>query len=122
MRIRSEQMRSLEHSIQERHKREFVNRLRRDYPEATGSLDDQQLTERTEQGYANAQELEIFSTEDIYRFLTLQFLPEDVLKSPLTQSVLIRVLNNLNLSASKRLDFIEKNVAQRRAGRPRKPA
>lgn len=112
--IRSDQMQVLEHDIKQRHKEEFVQQLRQDYPERTVEMDEQQLQKLVEQGYENAEELEIFENQDIYRFISLNFLPKELFESAFIQSVIIRVLNNFDLSGTKRMDFIEHNIMNRK--------
>ncbi|NJO18624.1 MAG: hypothetical protein HC877_23725 [Thioploca sp.] len=99
--------------IQQSLKQKFIQQLRCDYPQQTTKTNPQKLELLVEQSYLNAQELEIFDEENIYRFISLQFLPKELLESPFIQSVLIRVLNNFNLSATKRLDFIEQQITAR---------
>ncbi|OQW92194.1 MAG: hypothetical protein BWK78_02415 [Thiotrichaceae bacterium IS1] len=111
--IHPEQMQSLERDIEQRHKEEFVQQLQQDYPVPTGKMDEQQLQELVVQGYENAKELEFFEKRDIYRFISLNFLPKELLDSPFVQSVLIRVLNNFNCSGTQRMDFIEHNIVHR---------
>ncbi len=111
--IREDQIRELEHSIEQRHRKEFVQQLRNDYPNRTKRMNDQQLWELVDKGYENATELELYEKKDKYRFISLRFMPKELLESPFIQSILIRVLNNFNLSGTKRLDFIYKHVANR---------
>ena len=93
--------------------REFEKRLRKDLPEQTLQMSDEQLAENVKLGHENAEELEITEKEEIYRFLKIGFLPKEFLEEDFTQSVLIRVLNNTNLSGAKRLDFIERQLVPR---------
>ena len=113
--IDPEQMDEITRGIEEHWKQEFAARLRHDQPTPTAHMSDEQLGEYVRQGYDNALELEVTQKEDIYRFLKLAFLPKELLESDFTQSVLIRVLNNLSLSGTKRLDFIEQHVVKRAA-------
>jgi len=109
--IHPEQMQSLKYDLEQRHKEEFVQQLQQDYPMPTMTMDNRQLQELVAQGYENAKELEIVEKRDIYRFISLNFLPKELLDSPFIQSVLIRVLNNFNWSG--RPDFIEHNISHR---------
>jgi hypothetical protein len=112
--IRNTQIEQLDRAIQTSWQREFKMRLREDLPNQTSRMNDEQLAEYVEQGFENAKELEIEEKEDIYRFLKLGFLPREIIESDFTQSIIIRVLNNLNLSSAKRLDFIEQQIVERK--------
>ena len=62
-------------------KQQFVQQLRCDYSQQTAEMNCQQLELLVKPGYLNAQELEIFDEEEIYRFISLQFLPKELLES-----------------------------------------
>jgi hypothetical protein len=111
--IRNEQMQALARSAEQQWRQEFAERLRHDFPDRTSQMEADQLIEYVAQGFENAHEPEITEREYIYRFLKLGFLPKELLESEYIQSVLIRILNNLNVSGAKRLDFIEQHVTSR---------
>ncbi len=92
---------------------EFAQALRINFKERTGEMTDQQLFDCIHKGYENACELEILKHYNVYRFIALSFLPAQILKSELLQAVIIRVLNNFDLSESQRLSFIYKHVVNR---------
>lgn len=114
IRIRDEQQRALAQGIEQLWKKEYADRLRLDFPQQTASILPEEMGKLIDNGWTNAMELEIREREDIYRFLKLQFLPKKLLESDFVQSVLIRVLNNMNLSGTKRLDFIEEQIIKPR--------
>ena len=112
--IRDEQKEELARTVEQRWKGEFARRLRRDFPDSAGKMDTHQLMALIDQGWANAKELEIAQKEDVYRFLKLHLLPKEMVESDFIQSILIRILNNLELSGTTRLDFIEQQVIGRK--------
>lgn len=115
--IRDEQKEELARTVEQRWKEEFAERLRLDFPDAAGEMDTHQLMPLIDQGWANAKELEISEKEDVYRFLKLHFLPKEMVESDFIQSTLIRILNNFDLSGTRRLDFIEQQVVERKVSR-----
>lgn len=94
-----------------------VARLRREHEDAVGSLGDDELQRLVDGDLEDARALEIRAPEDLYRFVAIRFWPRGSLDSPLSRAVVLRVLNNLDLPAAVRLDFIEKHVRDR-ARRP----
>lgn len=112
--IRDEQKGELALTVEQRWKEEFAERLKSDFRDSAGEMDTQQLRDVINQLWENAKELEITEKEDVYRFLKLNFLPKEMVESAFIQSVLIRLLNNFNLSGTKRLDFIEQQVIDRK--------
>lgn len=112
--IRDEQKEALARTVEQRWKEEFAGRLRRDSPDSAGEIDTHQLMTLIDKGWANAKELEIADKEDVYRFLKLHFLPKEMVESDFIQSILIRILNNFDLSGTMRLDFIEQQVIGRK--------
>jgi hypothetical protein len=112
--IRDEQQRVLAQGVEQLWKKEYADRLRVDFPQKTASILPEDFRAIIDDGWTNAMELEITEQEDIYRFLKLRFLPREILESDFIQSVLIRVLNNMNLSGTKRLDFVEEQVIKPR--------
>ena len=110
IRIRDEQQRELAKGVENLWKKDFRHRLSVEFPLQTAKLSPEDFRKVIDDGWTNAKELEITEREDIYRFLRLQFLPKEMLESDFVQSVLIRVLNNFNLSGTKRLDFVEQQV------------
>ncbi len=92
---------------------EFAQALRVNYKEQTKEMTDQQLLDCIHNYYENACELEIFEYYNVYRFISLSFLPEHILQSKLMQGVIIRILNNFDLTESQRLSFIYKHVVNR---------
>jgi len=104
----------LAHEVERQWKQEYADRLRADFPHQTASISAAALWEMIDDGWKNAIELQIKEHDDIYRFLKLRFLPITLLESDFIQSVLIRVLNNIDLPGAKRLDFIESQVIKPR--------
>ena len=117
IRIRDEQQRELAQGVEKRWKKEMRARLSVEFPLETEKLSPEDFRELIDDGWTNAKELEITEQEDIYRFLRLRFLRKEILESDFVQSVLIRILNNFNLSGTKRLDFIEQQVIKPRMHR-----
>jgi hypothetical protein len=100
--------------LSESSKHQITQRLRQKHPEETSNMSHQELEFLVDRGHANALELDISNEWDVYRFISLQFLPRDFLNDSFIQSVLIRLLNNLDIPSSTRLDFIEKQIGGRR--------
>jgi len=92
---------------------QIVLRLRREYTAAVAHLSDEELGELVEGDLEDAPALDITSADHKFRFAAIRFWPREVLAAPLSQAVILRVLNNFELSAAVRLDFIEKNVRDR---------
>ncbi len=92
---------------------EYAQALRGNFKEQTKEMTDQQLFDCIQNYYENACELEIFEYYNVYRFIALSFLPEQILTSELMQGVLIRVLNDFDLTESQRLSFIYKHIVNR---------
>ena len=113
MKIRREHIDALDKSMEALAKEEILDRLQHEFPYETKAMDDYSLKNLVDDSYADARELEIYETKNIYRLTKLNFLSPRLKKSPFIQSILIRVLNNLELEGSKRLDFIEQNVVHR---------
>lgn len=111
--IRNKQLEGIKRSINQVWQKEFKDRLREDMPEQTSKMSDEKLTETVKSSHENAEELEIFEKECIYRFLKIEFLPKEFLEDNYNQSVLIRILNNTNLSSAERLDFLEQQLISR---------
>lgn len=114
MQIRDEQERELARGVEQLWKKEYGARLRVDFPHQTANILPEDLRGLIDDGWTNAKELEITEQEDIYRFLKFQFLPKELLESDFVQSILIRVLNNMDSSGTRRLDFIEQQVIKPR--------
>jgi hypothetical protein len=112
--IRNAQMNALARALEQMRKEEFARRLRSELPDRASALEASALHDLVNQAYDNAKDIEIVDKEDIYRFIKLSFLPEETRKSPLIQSVLLRVLNNTTWPASQRIAFIERHVVDRR--------
>ncbi|WP_089726419.1 hypothetical protein [Candidatus Thiosymbion oneisti] len=111
--IREEEFMAPEGEVDQQYKEELAEQLRHDRPQATQGATDQELWDTAREAVENARELEIFEGRDIYRFILLSFAPKELRESPFLQSVLIRVLNNLDMSGENRMDFIEKQIIPR---------
>jgi hypothetical protein len=84
--------------------------LEAEYPTQCASMSSEALRRITVEGYEDAVALDITAPDDIHRFIRLRFLPDELLRSPYIQGVLIRILNNRGLSGAGRLDLIERGV------------
>jgi len=111
--IRSDQLATLEKSVDEAKIRRFADRLAIDRPADAGAMKREMLLQLVSDGVADASQLEITDNEEVYRFLNLFFLPDEIKTDDRVQGILIRVLNNVTLSAQHRLDFIETNISKR---------
>ena len=113
MKIRNEQIAGLDQAVEARRKQEFTDRLRLEYPGRASEWGNERLAKHVDEGYANARDLEIADYRSIYRFLALGMLPPETLNDPKIQSSMIRILNNLNMTGERRLDFIDRHVLRR---------
>lgn len=109
--IRNVQLDTLSQSIDKFLVKEFAEKVVQRFPEQTGSVDNLELFELIDNDILDARNLEITDNEDIFRFLCLRYLIN--FNSPLAVSLIIRILNNLSMSATKRLDFIEEQILNR---------
>lgn len=111
--IRPDQLATLEKSVDEAKARGFADRLTTERPGDAGAMQREMLLQLVREGVVDASQLEITDDEEVYRFLNLFFLPDDIKRDDRVQGILIRVLNNTSLSAQHRLDFIEANISKR---------
>lgn len=111
--IRPSQLATFEKSIDEARARRFADQLATERPGDAGAMERTVLLKQVREGIADASQLEISEDEEVYRFLNLFFLPDEIKRNERIQGVLIRVLNNTALSAKHRLDFIETNISKR---------
>ena len=87
---------------------QFVSRLQVEFPEPCSHLTQQALQDLVCEGWEDALALEIAEPEDIYRFLKLYFLPEQLLRSSFFCAALRRILNNISVSGTGRMNLIDR--------------
>ena len=89
---------------------EIIETYRYKFPRRTSEMCDAEILEVVEACYQNAKKLQITDPKDIDRFTCMFFLPKEKLKSPTFQSTILRAMNNLEINATKRLNFIYHNL------------
>lgn len=108
--ISQEQMAAFEEQVVPILKSEYVKKLKGMYPERTAELGSQKVRSMVNEGFAEAETLEIEPGNDVFRLIQLKFLPSMDLQSPAIQNAVSTVLGNTNRSGEKRLDFIYKHI------------
>jgi hypothetical protein len=86
---------------------QLARRLQDEFPQPCAQLPASALNQLVHDGCLDALALDITAPGDIHRFLKLSFLPNELLQSSFFQSVLIRILNNREVSGAGRLDLID---------------
>ncbi len=92
---------------------QFVDRLQSEFPQRCSRMTSQDIQNLVNEGYEDARSLEIVEPQDIYRFLKLYFLPEVLLESNVLCGVLRRILNNMAISGTGRMDLIDRALQGR---------
>ncbi len=87
--------------------------VRAEYPQLCKGVDDDVALTRVTQAIEDGEALDIVEDLDVVRLAALAFLPEAALSDPFISSVLIRILNNFDWNAAKRLDFIYRHLVPR---------
>ena len=82
-----------------------------------GAADTDALRTAVVQAIEDGRPLGFRLDEDTARLAMLWLLPESLRHHPLAASVMIRILNNVELSPAERLDFIDAQVVHRQPGR-----
>lgn len=92
---------------------QFVYRLRGEFPQRCSRMTSQDLQNLVKEGYEDTWHLEIIEPEDIYRFLKLYFLPEALLRSNVFGGIFRRILNNIAVSGTGRMNLIDRALQGR---------
>jgi hypothetical protein len=111
--IRPEQMLELKRGYEEHLLIEYPARLRSAFPELLANVTRDALKQVTRQDVEAASGLDIEDEADVWRFVCLRYRMGSRRASPLHMGVVGEVLQNLDWSAKKRLDFIDHYVLSR---------
>jgi hypothetical protein len=111
--IRKEQLASLTAAWERSRRANFISRIRHEVPIKVEAVSQQDLEKQVDDGCKAAKTLAITDTDHIYRFLLLRYLPASVWERPATQEMLVRVLTDTSIEASRRLQFVETSIALR---------
>lgn len=112
--IRSEQFAAMASEAERSRRAAFIVRLRKEMPDQTATIPQQELEKQVEDGYKAAQALAITDADHVYRFLRLRYLPSSVWERPAAQEMMVRVLTDTSLDAGRRLQFIETGIVGQR--------
>ncbi|MDY6993887.1 MAG: hypothetical protein SVR94_14970 [Pseudomonadota bacterium] len=94
--------------------RQLMNRLRAHYPTQTHTLSDGQLLGQVQNAIAAGETIKITEVDDIFRLMSLPYVLSPAQQnSPLIKGVAIHILDNLEWSGKKRLNFIYKHLVNR---------
>lgn len=111
--LRREQIEQLQQAIDARQVEEFSRRLRKLHPQRTSGLSGEDLRWQVRSDIRTAIGLDITENHDLWRFVLLRYLPEEVLGSEYLLSVIFLILSRVEWDADKRFDFLERHVFSR---------
>ena len=110
LKIGPEQMQDIEAGYRRRRRKNLWRQLKISYPVLCRDIEDGEGVKVVGECIDNGKEFDIIRDEDVLRFSVLALLPKSVRQDDWFSSIVIRVLNNENLSAGDRLAFIFGNV------------
>lgn len=110
LKIRPEQLAALSEDFLDRLTDSYLKAVRNHYPEAAAAYDDLALRNTITEDEAAADSLDIREVQDVWRYISLRYLPELQTAPALTRAVVSKVLNNTEAAAAERLDFLQAHV------------
>lgn len=108
--IRKDQMDKLSSRLSRRNIDSYTREIRHLYPSGSVDYCDTGLRQIIEEDQVTAQSLKITESADIWRFISLRYLPEIRGGTRLIPAVASIVLNNTQSPAKERLDFLQRHA------------
>jgi len=108
--IRNEQLDELEGIYSEIRNQKIWEEVKSIFPDLCSQDSDIKGLKVTSEAVDDAKDINITKFEDLVKFVGMAFLPKEILGDPWISSILIRILNKVEKSASERLEFLYKHV------------